>query len=238
MQRREKMKRVVSLITGIMIVSSLVVAQDVGTMAGTPAEGHVTLQFSCENASRMYDFDLFREKVYQRMYQGTLSYSFSPWVNVYGFVGSSDFPNSFADTKKQIYYGGGVKLMLIGGEIYIEENTRSRIHLKGGIGLDFKVGRLQSRDGELYSTFDLTEYQAAIDFGLRVLMVTTYCGFKLSWVNGDMTLVDETDMHLKGRGLFSMFIGGNVDLTKYVALTSEFSFFTEKSWSLGLRITV
>jgi len=232
------MKRVILLFLSILIISALVIPQDVGSMAGAQTSGHFALRFSYENISRKYNYDTFREKVSRDIFKGTVSYSFSPWVNIYGFIGSSNFPHSLADIRRQVCYGGGLKFMLLGGEVFVDGYTKRTVHIKAGIGLDLRVGHLHSSGDLIYETFDLTEYQGAIDLGIKVFMVTCYFGFKMSWANGDLFLANSTNVHLRGRGCFSMFVGWDFDLTNFLALTSEFSFFTDKSWSLGLRMTI
>lgn len=231
------MKEKLWLFMSIIVMPSLLLAQEVGTMADTQFTGHFALHFSYQHLKRDFESDSLREEIVQDFLKGILSYSPSPWVNLYGFVGSSDFPISLADTGQKIHYGGGIKFMLLGGDVYIERQGRGTIHIKGGVGVDFQVGRLQSRDNESYKNFDLTEFQGTIDFGLKVIIVTGYMGFKFSWANGSLGRLDNT-YDIKGKGLFSMFLGWSFDLTRNLTFISEFSFFTKKSWALGLRVVI
>lgn len=226
------------LLISIMVMPSLLLAQEVGTMADTPFARRVAFHFSYHHLKRDFESDSLREEIVQDILRGTISYSPSPWMNLYGFVGSSDFPTILADTERQLYYGGGLKFMLLGGDVYIEKQGRGTIHIKGGVGVDFQVGRLQSRDSETYKKFDLTEYQGALNFGLKIIIVAGYVGFKFSWANGSLAMLDDTYIDIRGKGLLSMFLGWSFALAKNLVLTSEISFFTKKSWALGLRATI
>lgn len=122
------------------------------------------------------------------------------------------------------------------GEVEIQdEKEGTSINIKGGMGFDFQVSRLQSTGEELYDDFGLTEFQGAVDFGIRVFRFAGYLGFKLSTVSGKFTLPDESLIDTKGKGLFSMFLGFNYSFRRHLALVSEFTFFTESSWAIGLR---
>jgi hypothetical protein len=123
------------------------------------------------------------------------------------------------------------------GEVDITEEDGHSINVRGGIGLDFQVARLQSSQNKDYEKFGLTRYQGSLDFGLRVFRFAGYFGFKFSKISGTFQpLVLDQVIEAKGKGLFSMMLGFNWHLSRHLALVSEFSFFTESSWALGLRL--
>lgn len=210
-------------------------AQEVGTSVDSPPAGHVALQFSYEHLSRDFTLDSLKEEITQEILKATLRYRPSVNLNLYGFVGSSDFPNSIITTERNLYFGGGIKYVMLGEVEILDEKEGTSINIKGGMGLDFQVSRLQSTGNQVFDNFGLTEFQGAIDFGIRVFQFAGYFGFKLSTISGNFTLPDKSLIDTKGKGLFSMFLGFNYSFGRHLAFISEFSFFTESSWALGLR---
>jgi hypothetical protein len=65
-----------------------------------------------------------------------------------------------------------------------------------------------------------------------------YFGFKFRKISGECTPLDYSRIKAEGTGLFSLFLGFNFHLSKFLVLVSEVSFFTEKSWAMGLRIDI
>ena len=210
-------------------------AQEVGTSADSLSVGHMALLFSYEHLSRDFSLDNSKEEITREVLKATFSYRPFMNLNLYGFVGSSDFPSSIVSTGRNLQFGGGIKYMMLGEVEILDEKEGTSINIKGGMGLTFQVSRLQSTGDASFDQFGLTEFQGAIDFGLRVFQFTGYFGFKLSAISGNFTLPDQSLIDTNGKGLFSLFLGFNYSFGPHLALVSEFSFFTEKSWALGLR---
>ena len=235
--KRSTMKKCTGIIFCILTFPFLLLGQEVGSGADVPSEGHAALAFTYENLSRHFTIDGFEEKVKREILRATFSFRPAQNWNLYVFTGTSDFPNSFADSGNHLYYGGGIKYMML-GEVDIEEEDGSSINIRIGIGLDFQVSHLQSMGHDSYKKLGLTEFQGAIDFGVRVFQFAGYLGFKFSGISGDFTLADERKMDAQGKGLFSMFLGLNLPLSRRLAFVSEYSLFTERSWALGLRFNI
>jgi len=231
------MKKFSGTIILVLVFPFLLLGQDVGSGADVPSEGHAALTFTYENLSRYFTIDSIEEKVKREILRATFSFRPAHSLNLYVFTGASDFPNSSADSGKHLYYGGGIKFLML-GEVDIEEEDGSSINVRVGIGLDFQVSRLQSSGHDSYKKLGLTEFQGAIDFGVRVFQFAGYLGFKFSGISGDFTLTDERKMDVKGKGLFSMFLGLNIPFSRRLAFVSEYSFFTERYWALGLRLSI
>jgi hypothetical protein len=223
-----------SLLAIVVLIAPLVLpAQEVGTAADMPA---FSLQLSYEHLSRDFSLAGVRQEISRDIYKATVGFRPSDYVYLYGFFGSSDFPNSYVGDGSHLYFGGGLKWMMV-GEVDIAEEDGHSINVRGGIGLDFQVARLQSSLNEDYEKFGLTRYQGSLDFGLRVFQFAGYFGFKFSKLSGTFQpLVLDQEIEARGRGLFSMMLGFNWHLGRRLALVSEFSFFTESSWALGLRL--
>ncbi|MCX6577095.1 MAG: hypothetical protein NTV82_11975 [Candidatus Aminicenantes bacterium] len=208
-------------------------AQDVGTAADVSS---FSLQLSYEHLSRDFSLAGARQEIGRDIYKATVGFRPTDYVYLYGFFGSSDFPNSYIQDGRHLYYGAGLKYMMV-GEVDITEQDGRDINVRGGIGLDFQVARLQSSKNEEYEKFGLTKYQGSLDFGLRIFQFAGYFGFKFSKISGTFQpLVLDREIEAKGKGLFSMMLGFNWHLSRHLALVSEFSFFTESSWALGLRL--
>jgi hypothetical protein len=222
------------LILGLPILNS---AQEIGTSADTQIEGRFALQLSYEHISRNFRLGGIEEKVGRKILRGKLSFRPVRSLNFYGFLGSSNFPNSYVSNGSLLYFGGGCKLMML-GEVYIEEEDGEEITVKAGIGLDFQLSSLRSTNDSHYADFGLTEFQGSLDFGLRVFWFVGYFGFKFSKISGEFVQKDYSRIKAEGTGLFSLFLGFNFHLSKSLVLVSEVSFFTEKSWALGLRVEI
>jgi hypothetical protein len=208
-------------------------AQEVGTAADMSA---FSLQFSYEHLSRDFSLAGVRQEISRDIYKATVGFEAADYVFLYGFLGSSDFPNSYVGDGSHLYFGGGLKWMMVGEVDIAEEDGRS-INVRGGIGLDFQVARLQSSLNKEYEKFGLTKYQGSLDFGLRIFQFAGYFGFKFSKMSGTFQpLVLNQEIEARGKGLFSMMLGFNWHLSRRLALVSEFSFFTESYWGLGLRL--
>jgi hypothetical protein len=65
-----------------------------------------------------------------------------------------------------------------------------------------------------------------------------YFGFKFSKISAEFTRLDYSWIKAEGTGLFSLFLGFNFHLSKFLVLVSEVSHFTEKSWAMGLHIDI
>ncbi|HZX10139.1 MAG TPA: hypothetical protein VFG01_04260 [Acidobacteriota bacterium] len=228
------MKACLSIILVIMIPCA-VFSQDIDSGVTVPSKGKTSLAFSYVNLSRTFKFDGMKENVDRDILKTTFRYSPSRYLNLYGFVGTSDFPNSFFSNKNNIYYGGGFKYTLT-GMVDIEEKNGEHINIKGSTGFDIQIARLQPLNNLGSADFSLTQFQGAIDFGVRMFRFAGYMGFKVNKLLGKRTLPLEEEMDIKSRGFFSMFLGFDYYFTHKVALTSEFSFFADSSWALGLRI--
>jgi hypothetical protein len=208
-------------------------AQGVGTAADVSA---FSLQLSYEHLSRDFSLAGARQEISRDIYRATVGFRPTDYVYLYGFLGSSDFPNSYVQDGRHVYFGGGLKCLMVGEVDIIEQDGRD-INVRGGIGLDFQVARLQSSGNEDYEKFGLTKYQGSLDFGLRVFQFAGYFGFKFSKISGMFQpLALDQEIEAKGKGLFSMMLGFNWHLSRHLALVSEFSFFTESYWGLGLRL--
>lgn len=231
------MKKYVGILICILSLPFLLLGQDVGSGADIPSIGHASLSLSYEKLSRYFNIDGQKDKIKREILKATFRFRPSQGISLYTFAGASDFPNSFADSEKHLYYGGGIKLVML-GEVDIEEEDGSSINIKGGIGLDLQVSRLQSSGHDSYKKLGLTEIQGAVDFGLQVFKFAGYMGFKFSGISGDFTLIDERKMDAKAKGLFSLFLGLNFPISRRLTLISEYSFFTERYWSLGLRMNI
>jgi len=221
----------------IFMIPCLVFSQDIDSGVTMPSQGKTSFGFSYMNLSRNFKFDGMKEKVDRDILKAAFRYSLSRYVNLYGFVGTSDFPNGFFSTEDIIYYGGGIKYTLT-GMVDIEEENGDHINIKGSTGFDFQIARLQPLSKSNYSDFNLTKLQGAIDFGVRMFRFAGYMGFKINKLLGKATLPLEEEMDIKSRGFFSMFLGFDYYFSHGLALTSEFSFFADSSWALGLRIDI
>jgi hypothetical protein len=219
----------------IVMLPCLMFSQDVDSGVTVPPEGRTSLSFSYVNLSRTFKFDGIKEKVEREILKATFRYSPSRHVNVYGFVGTSDFPNSFFSTEDNIYYGGGIKYTLT-GMVDIEEENGEHINIKGCTGFDFQIARLEPLNSSGSTDFSLTKLQGAVDFGVKIFRFAGYMGFKVNKLLGKATLPLEEEIDLKSRGFFSMFLGFDYYFSHKIAFTSEFSFFADSAWALGLRI--
>jgi len=228
------MKTYLSVIL-ILMIPCFVFSQDIDSGVTVPPQGQASFAFSYVNLSRTFKIDSEKENVDRDILKATFRYSPSRYMNLYGFVGTSDFPNSFFSTDNNIYYGGGIKYTLT-GMVDIEEKNGERINIKGSTGFDLQIARLQPLNNLGSSDFSLTQLQGAIDFGVRMFRFAGYMGFKVNKLLGKATLPTEEEMDIKSRGFFSMFLGFDYYISHNLALTSEFSFFADSSWALGLRI--
>lgn len=225
---------ITSLLLGLPILIS---AQEVGTSADTQLERRFALQFSYEHISKNFTLAGIEEKVGRKILRGKLCFRPVRSANFFAFIGTSNFPTSYVDDGSLLYFGGGCKLMMI-GEVYVEEEDGEAITVKAGMGLDFQLSHLQSTNNSYYADFGLTEFQGSLDFGLRVFWFVAYFGFKFSKISGEFTQLDYSRIKAEGTGLFSLFLGFNFHLSRALVLVSEFSFFTEKSWAIGLRLDI
>ena len=228
------MKSLLSVVL-IVMLPCLVFSQDIDSGVTVPSKGGTSLSFSYVNLSRTFKFDGTKEKVEREILKATFRYSPSRYLNLYGFVGTSDFPNSFFSTDDNIYYGGGFKYTLT-GTVDIEEENGEHINIKGSTGFDFQIARLEPLNNSGSSDFSLTKLQGAVDFGVRIFRFAGYMGFKANKLLGKATLPLEEEVDLKSRGFFSMFLGFDYYLSHGIAFTSEFSFFSDSIWALGLRV--
>ncbi|MBD3415260.1 MAG: hypothetical protein GF421_12630 [Candidatus Aminicenantes bacterium] len=219
----------------ILMIPCVIFSQDIDSGVTVPPAGRASLAFSYQDLSRTFKFDGLKEKVERDILKATFKYSPSQYVNLYAFVGTSDFPNSFFSTENNIYYGGGVKYTLT-GTVDIEEENGKHINIKGSTGFDLQIARLQPLNNSDPSDFSLTKLQGAVDFGVRLFRFAGYIGFKTNKLLGKAVLPLDEEMDIKSRGFFSMFLGFDYDFSHTLALTSEFSFFSDSSWALGLRI--
>lgn len=224
----------ICLIIFLVGLPSFVSAQEMGAAADSPSPGHFSLQFSYENPSREFILDGYTEKIRQKILKAKLGFRPNRYWNLYGFAGGSNFPNSFADDQTQLYFGGGLKLLMI-GEVEVEEEDKTTINISAGMGLDFQISRLQSSGNQAYDSFGLTKYQGALDLSVRVFGFAGYLGFKMSKLSGNFTPIGNSTLEVNSKGLCSLFLGLNVHVNRFCSLVSEFSFFSEKSWALGLR---
>jgi hypothetical protein len=227
------MKRYFFIAAWVIFVPLASFAQDVGTAADVST---FSLQLSYEHLSRDFSLAGARQEISRDIYRATVGFKPTDYVYLYGFLGSSDFPNSYVQDGRPLYFGAGLKFMMV-GEVDITEDDGRSINVRGAIGLDFQVARLQSSHNEDYEKFGLTRYQGSLDFGLRVFQFAGYFGFKFSKISGTFQpLALDRDIEARGKGLFSMMLGFNWHLSRHLALVSEFSFFTESYWGLGLRL--
>ncbi len=231
------MRKILGITAFILGLSILHYAQEVGTCADTQLEGRLAIQLSYEHLSRNFTLGRIEEKVGRKIFRGKLSFRPARSANIYGFIGTSNFPNSYVDEGSLLYFGGGCKLLML-GEVYVEEEDGETITVKAGVGFDFQLSHLRTTDKHDYADFALTEFQGSIDLGMRIFWFVGYFGFKFSKVSGEFTQLDYSRIRAEGTGLFSLFLGFNFHLGKSLVLISEFSFFTEKSWSLGLRVDI
>jgi hypothetical protein len=232
------MRRIIGIAVLILtLLPMLHFAQEVGTSADTQMEGRFAFQLSYEHLSRNFTLGGIKEKVGRKILRGKLSFRPVRSANFYGFIGKSNFPNSYIHNGSLLYFGGGCKLMML-GEVYVEEEDGETITVKAGVGLDFQLSHLISTNNRDYADFALTEFQGALDFGLRIFWFVGYFGFKFSKISGEFTQFDYSRIKTEGTGLFSLFLGFNFHLKKTLVLVSEVSFFSEKSWALGLRIDI
>jgi len=223
-----------SLLAIFVLIAPLAsLCQDVGTAADVST---FSLQLSYDHLSRDFSLAGARQGISRDIYKATVGFRPTDYVYLYGFLGSSDFPNSYIQDGRHLYFGGGLKCLMV-GEVDITEEDGHSINVRGGIGLDFQVARLQSSGNEDYEKFGLTKYQGSLDFGLRVFQFAGYFGFKFSKISGMFQPLSlDQEIEAKGKGLFSMMLGFNWHLSRHLAFVSEFSFFTESYWGLGLRL--
>jgi len=227
------MKRYFFFAAWVLFIPLVSPAQDVGTAADVSS---FSLQLSYEHLSRDFSLAGARREIGRDLYKATVGLRPTDYVYLYGFLGSSDFPNFYVQDGRHVYFGGGLKFMMV-GEVDITEQDGRDINVRGGIGLDFQVARLQSFQNEEYENFGLTRYQGSLDFGLRVFQFAGYFGFKFSKISGTFQpLALDQKIEAKGKGLFSMMLGFNWHLSRHLALVSEFSFFTESCWGFGLLL--
>ncbi len=227
------MKKYLLLAACVFLVPLISSGQDVGTASDISS---FSVQLSYEHLTRDFSLAGARQEIGRDLYKATVGFRPTDYVYLYGFLGSSDFPNSYIQAGRHLYFGGGLKFMMV-GEVDITEEDGHSINVRGGVGLDFQVARLQSSQDEDYEKFGLTRYQGSLDFGLRVFQFAGYFGFKFSKISGTFQpLVLDQEIEAKGKGLFSMMLGFNWHLSRHLALVSEFSFLTESSWALGLRL--
>lgn len=227
------MKKCLFLAACVFLVPLISSGQDVGTASDISS---FSLQFSYEHLSRDFSLAGARQEIGRDLYKAIVGFRPTDYVYLYGFLGSSDFPNSYIRDGRHLYFGGGLKFMAV-GEVDITEQDGRDINVRGGIGLDFQVARLQSSQNEEYEKFGMTKYQGSLDFGLRIFQFAGYFGFKFSKISGAFQpLALDQEIEAKGKGLFSMMLGFNWHLSRHLALVSEFSFFTESCWSFGLKL--
>jgi len=227
------MKKYLFLTACVFLVPLISFGQDVGTAADVSS---FSLQLSYEHLSRDFSLAGVRQEIGRDLYKATVGLRPSDYVYLYGFLASSDFPNSYVQDGRHLYFGAGLKYLLV-GEVDITESDGRSINIRGGVGLDFQIARLQSSQNDFYEKFGLTKYQGSLDFGLRVFQFAGYFGFKFSKISGVFQPLDfDQEIEAKGKGLFSMMVGFNWHLNRRLALVSEFSFFTESAWSFGLKL--
>ena len=231
------MHKILAIVTLFLCLPIFHFAQEVGTSADTQLEGRFVFHLSYEHLSQNFTLGGIEEKVGRRILRGKLSFRPANPAYFYGFVGTSSFPNSSVGDGSLLYFGAGCKLMML-GEVYIEEEDGETVTVKTGVGLDFQLSHLSASSNSNYKNFSLTEFQGALDLGVRIFWFVGYFGFKFSKISGEFTQVDYQRIKAEGTGLFSLFLGFNMYLGKSVAFVSEFSFFTEKSWALGLRFDI
>ena len=228
------MKTIFCLAVFLLMIPIGLTAQDVGTASDSQDLRHFSLQFSYEHLKRDFKLNEMQLDVTREIYKAQIGFRPSRFVRLYGFAGSSNFPHSPAPSSRQLYMGGGLKTLFI-GEVYIEdEETEDTINIQAGIGLDLQIARLQTSGNDVYDSFGLTRYQGAIDLGLSLFRFSGYFGCKLSKMMGNFVLIGGDKTQIKSKGLFSFFMGLNFRMNSHISLVSEFSFFTEKYWSLGL----
>jgi len=172
------MKTYLSIILTL-ILPSLVFSQNIDSGVTVPTKGKTSLGFSYVNLSRNFKFDGMKEKIDRDILKATFRYSPSRYVNLYGFMGTSDFPNSIFLTENNIYYGGGIKYTLT-GMVDIEEENGDHINIKGSTGFDFQIARLEPFNKSSSPDFSLTKLQGAVDFGVRMFRFAGYMGFKVN----------------------------------------------------------
>lgn len=229
------MKNILSIALFLLIIPCGLTAQDVGTAADSQDLRCFSLQLSYEHLKRDFKLDEMQLDVTREIYKAQIGFRPSRFVRLYGFAGSSNFPHSLAPSSRQLYLGGGLKTLFI-GEVYIEdEETEDTINIQAGIGLDLQIARLQTSGNDVYDSMGLTRYQGAIDLGLTLFRFSAYFGCKLSKMMGNFLLIGEDETQIKSKGLFSLFTGLNWRLSSHLSLVSEFSFFTEKFWAIGLK---
>lgn len=234
---RDIVRKTVGIAVFVLGLPILHFAQEVGTSADTQMERRFSFQLSYEHLSRNFTLGGIKEKVGRKILRGKLSFRPVRPANFYGFIGTSNFPNSYVDDGSLLYFGGGCKFMML-GEVYVEEEDGETITVKAGAGLDFQLTHIKSTNNRDYSDFSLTEFQGSLDFGLRIFWFVGYFGFKFSKISGEFTQLNYSRIKTEGTGLFSLFLGFNFHLSKSLILVSEVSFITEKSWALGLRIDI
>lgn len=226
------MKKNFLLVILTLVLPLVSIGQDVGTAADVPS---FSLALSYEHLSRDFRLGGVREGISRDVYRATLGLKPSDGISLYGFIGSSNFPNSYVSDGRSIYFGGGLKFMLV-GEVDIREEDGHSLLVRGAVGLDLQISRLQSSHTEDYERLGLTRYQGSLDFGLRIWQVAGYLGFKFSRISGAFRpALSGQEIDAEGKGLLSMVLGLNYHLSSRLALVSEFSFFTERCWALGLR---
>jgi hypothetical protein len=128
------MHKIIGITVLILGLPILHFAQEVGTSADTQMEGRFAFQLSYEHLSRNFTLGGIEEKVVRKILRGKLSFRPVRAANFYGFIGSSTFPNSYAEDGSLLYFGGGCKLMML-GEVYIEEEDGETITVKAGVVL-------------------------------------------------------------------------------------------------------
>jgi hypothetical protein len=234
---RDIMCKILGIAVLILGLPMLHFAQEVGTSADTQMERRFSFQLSYEHLSRNFTLGGIEEKIGRKILNGKLSFRPVRSANFYGFIGTSNFPNSYVDDGSLLYFGGGCKFMML-GEVYVEEEDGETVTVKAGAGLDFQLSHIKSTNSRDYSDFALTEFQGSLDFGLRVFWFAGYFGFKLSKISGEFTELNHSRLKAEGTGLFSLFLGFNFHLNRALVFVSEVSFFTEKSWALGFRIDI
>ncbi|MBN1271172.1 MAG: hypothetical protein JXB26_02780 [Candidatus Aminicenantes bacterium] len=227
----KKIAVVVLLSTCSLVLS----AQEILSGADIPPEGHASLQVNYTHLSRKFTINGITEKVSRDIAMAQVLFRPGFQWAFYGFAGFSDFPHTYAPTGDFVLFGGGLKYLLV-AEVDIEQKNGKTISVKGGMDIDLQIRRLQGTGNTITKSFALTEFQSAINFGLRVFMFSGNLGFKFSTMHGSFSPDGGLEMEAKAKGLFSMFLGFNVYLCRSLSLVSEISFFTERSWGVGLRL--
>jgi hypothetical protein len=210
-------------------------------MIGTGADStRLSLQFSYEHLSREFSFSGMREDIGRDVFAAAAAYKPALNFTIYGFLGTSDFPMSLTPGGQHLLFGGGLKYSLL-GYVDIEKEDGSRVNIKGAIDFDVRASRLLSSSTDFYEKFGLTQFQGSIVFGLKVFEFAGSMGFKFSRVSGEffpglqLMIFPARPVEVDGRGLLSFLLGFNYQFAPRLSLVTEFSFFTESSWSFGLR---